>query len=134
MGNRMVAWTGTGLHILIGALMVFSGIMKLVMTPDMIPEDVCQGVRDHIKIIGIGEIISALLLLPAELLPIGMLLCSSFWGGAIMAHMSKSEPYVAQSVLLILTWLGGALRRPDLLPFGAEKPLPTDPVHHHSGT
>ena len=130
MGNRMVAWTGTGLHVLIGALMVLSGIMKLVTPADMLPEDVCQGVRDHIKIIGIGEIISALLLLPAELLPTGMLLCSSFWGGAIMAHMSKCEPYVAQSVFLVLTWLGGALRRPDLLPFGTEKPLPTDPVQH----
>lgn len=129
MGNRMVAWMGTGLHVLIGALMVFSGLTKLV-APDMIPEDVPQGVRDHIRIIGIGEIISALLLLPAELLPTGMLLCSSFWGGAIMAHMSKSEPYVAQSAFLVLTWLGGALRRPDLLPFGSEKPLPTEPLQH----
>lgn len=127
MGNKTAAWVGTGLHLLIGALMVCSGIMKLVLPGDMIPEDVSNGVRDHIRIIGAGEIAAAVMLLPAEFLPIGMLLCSSFWGGAIMAHMTKSEGYAPQAVLLVLTWAGGALRRPDLLPFGSEKPLPTEP-------
>jgi len=115
------------LHLLIAALMVFSGALKLVSPDTMVAEVVAPGIKQHLSVIGIGEIISGLLLLPAELLPIGMLLTSSFWGGAILAHMQKPEPYVAQSVLLVLTWLGGALRRPDLLPFGADKPLPTEP-------
>lgn len=133
MHNRTLGWVGTGLHLLIGALMVFSGIIKVVMSPDLVPGDVPQGVKDHLLIIGLGEIASALLLLPAEFLPVGMLLCSSFWGGAIMAHMAKGEPYLPQAALLVITWVGGALRRPDLLPLGSEKPLPTDPVQHKPG-
>jgi len=127
MSKQTTAWVGTGLHLLIAALMVFSGALKLVSPDTMVAEVVAPGIKQHLSVIGIGEIISGLLLLPAELLPIGMLLTSSFWGGAILAHMQKPEPYVAQSVLLVLTWLGGALRRPDLLPFGADKPLPTEP-------
>src|SRR5260370_5733239 len=54
-----------------------------------------------------------------ELVPrtasLGVLLASGFWGGAICLHMSKGEPFVVQSVLLLLTWLGPYLRVPGVL-------------------
>ena len=41
-----------------------------------------------------------------------VLLTSGFWGGAICLHLSKGEPFVLQSVLLLLTWVGAYLRVP----------------------
>jgi hypothetical protein len=43
---------------------------------------------------------------------LGVLLTGAFWGGAICLHMSKGEPFVLQSVLLLLTWVGAYPRVP----------------------
>ena len=43
---------------------------------------------------------------------LGVLLTSGFWGGAICLHISKGEPFVLQSVFLLLTWVGAHLRVP----------------------
>ena len=59
-----------------------------------------------IQVIGAGELVSAILLLVPRTASLGVQLTSGFWGGAICLHMSKGEPFVVQSVLLFVTWLG----------------------------
>jgi len=63
-------------------------------------------------VIGAGELASAILLLIPRTSSLGLLLTSGFWGGAICLHMSKGEPFVFQSALLLFTWVGGYLRVP----------------------
>src|SRR5262249_15673280 len=70
------------------------------------------GLSVPIQVIGAGELVSAILLLVPRTASLGVLLTSGFWGGAICLHMSKGEPFVLQSVFLLLTWLGADLRRP----------------------
>src|SRR5262249_21493605 len=65
-----------------------------------------------IQVIGAGELVSAILLLVPRTASLGILLTSSFWGGAICLHMSKGEPFVLQSVFLLLIWVGAYLRVP----------------------
>jgi hypothetical protein len=65
-----------------------------------------------IQVIGAGELASAILLLIPRTSSLGLLLTSGFWGGAICLHMSKGEPFVLQSALLLFTWVGGYLRVP----------------------
>jgi hypothetical protein len=36
-------------------------------------------------------------------------------GGAIVTHMQNAEPYYSQAVLLLLIWVAGYLRHPELL-------------------
>jgi hypothetical protein len=62
--------------------------------------------------IGAGEVLTALMLLIPRTSPLGLLLASAFWGGAICIHMSHGESYVVQSALLVLTWVGAYLRNP----------------------
>jgi hypothetical protein len=102
---------GWVLHVLVAGSMLLAGSLKIFgLFP---PEQVAKlGLGVPIQVIGAGELISALLLLIPHTASLGVLLTSAFWGGAICLHMSKGEPFVLQSVFLVLTWLGAYLRVP----------------------
>jgi hypothetical protein len=104
---------GLVLHFLIAGIMILSGSPKLLgMFP---PEAVAQlGLGGWIRVIGAGELATAILLLIPPTSSLGVLLASSFWGGAICLHMSKATPFVLQSALLLLTWVGAYLRLPGM--------------------
>jgi hypothetical protein len=104
---------GLVLHVLIAGMMIPAGSAKVLgLFP---PEAVAKiGLGDQIGLIGTGELASAILLLVPRTSSLGVLLTSSFWGGAICLHMSHGEPYVLQSVLLLLTWIGAGLRVPGM--------------------
>jgi hypothetical protein len=103
--------TGLVLHVLIGGMMILAGSAKLAgLFP---PEEVAKlGLSVPIQVIGAGEVATAILLLVPRTSSLGVLLASSFWGGAICLHMSRGEPFVLQSALLLLTWVGASLRVP----------------------
>ena len=102
---------GWVLHGLIAGMMTLLGSAKVLgFFP---PEEVAKlGLSLPIQVIGVGELASAILLLIPRTSSLGLLLTSGFWGGAVCLHMSKAEPFVIQSVLLLVTWVGGYLRVP----------------------
>ena len=102
---------GWVLHGLIAGTMILAGSAKVFgLFP---PEEVAKlGLSLPIQVIGVGELTSAILLLIPRTSSLGLLLTSAFWGGAICLHMSKAEPFVMPSALLLLTWLGAYLRIP----------------------
>jgi hypothetical protein len=102
---------GLVLHGLIAAIMILAGSAKLLgLFP---PEAVAKlGLSVPIGVIGAGEVATAILLLVPRTSSLGLLLASSFWGGAICFHMARGESYVVQSVLLLLIWVGAYLRVP----------------------
>ncbi len=100
---------GWVLHGLVGGVMILAGSAKVfgLFPPDQVAK---MGLSLPIEVIGAGELVSALLLLIPRTFSLGLLLTSAFWGGAICLHMSKGEPFVLQSVFLLLTWVGAYLR------------------------
>jgi hypothetical protein len=102
---------GWVLHGLIAGMMILAGSAKIFgLFP---PQEVAKlGLSLPIQAIGVGEFASAILLLIPRTSSLGLLLTSGFWGGAICLHMSKGEPFVMQSVFLLITWVGGYLRVP----------------------
>ena len=102
---------GWVLHGLVAGIMIPVGSAKVFgLFP---PEEVAKmGLSLPIQAIGVGELASAILLLIPRTSSLGLLLTSGFWGGAICLHMSKGEPFVLQSALLLFTWIGGYLRVP----------------------
>jgi hypothetical protein len=64
----------------------------------------------QMQLIGVGELLCIALLLIPRTLPFGILMISSYWGGAIMVHMCHDQSYLLPSVLLILSWAGYVLR------------------------
>jgi len=101
---------GWVLHGLVAGIMLLAGSAKVLgLFP---PEQVEKlGLSVPIQVIGAGELVSAILLLPRTA-SLGVLLTSGFWGGAICMHVSKGEAFVLQSVFLLLTWVGAYLRVP----------------------
>jgi hypothetical protein len=105
---------GLVLHLLIGALLIFTGSQKIFgsVPPDAL---VRYGLGEQARLIGAGAILSALLLLIPRTSSLGLLLTSSFWGGAICIHMAHGEPYLFQAIMLVLSWAGAYLRNPATL-------------------
>ena len=103
--------TGLVLHGLIAGIMILAGSAKVLglLPPDAVAK---LGLAGWITVIGVGELATAVLLLVPRTSSLGVLLASSFWGGAICLHMSKGELFVLQSALLLLTWAGAYLRVP----------------------
>ena len=115
--NRRKNWgpiAGLVLHILIGGLLIFTGSQKVLGS--IPPETLVKfGLGEQSRLIGAGAILTALLLLIPRTSSLGILLASSFWGGAICIHMAHDDPYVFPVVLLILSWIGAFLREPATL-------------------
>jgi hypothetical protein len=112
---RWVRIVGFVIHLAIGGLMIMAASGKL-MGPD--PESAKQfekyGLTDSVRLIGIGEAVTAILLIVPWTSSLGTLLASSFWGGTICLHMSHHEDYWRQSCFLLATWLGAYLRTPPM--------------------
>jgi hypothetical protein len=102
---------GLVLHLLIGGLLILTGSQKVL---GLIPPEALAkyGLGEQMRLIGVGAILTALLLLIPRTSSLGLLLTSSFWGGAICIHMAHDEPYLFQVVVLVLTWVGAYLRNP----------------------
>jgi hypothetical protein len=105
---------GLVLHVLIGALLIATGAQKIFGSVP--PEPLVKyGLGEQTRLIGAGACLTAVLLLIPRTAWLGILLASSFWGGAICIHMAFGEPYIVQVVLLILSWGGAYLRNPTSL-------------------
>jgi len=107
---------GMMLHVLLGGLMIFAGVMKLAgMMPPEATQKMPAGIGDHLKLIGAGELATAILLIAPITSSLGVLLASGFWGGVICIQMAQGNDFMMPSVFLLLTWLGAYLRDPSVL-------------------
>jgi hypothetical protein len=107
---------GLMLHVLLGGLMIFAGVMKLAWTiPPEATQKIPAGIGDHLKLIGAGELATAILLIAPITSSLGVLLASGFWGGVICFHMAQGDNFILPSAFLLLTWLGAYLRDPSVL-------------------
>jgi uncharacterized membrane protein YphA (DoxX/SURF4 family) len=110
--RRIAAWILTSL---ITLLFVFSAIMKFLRPPEVIAAVEKWNLKDELIMIGIGEFVSALLFFIPRTHSLGVLLLSAYMGGAIVTHMQNDEPYIVQSIFLVLIWVAAYLRHPQLL-------------------
>ena len=111
-GRRIAAWILTSLLTL---MFVGSAIGKLLGAQPVVEMFTKWGLKDQTLLIGAGELISALLFFIPRTNSLGVLLLSAYLGGAIVTHMQNGEPYVAPAVMLVLVWVAGYLRHPEIL-------------------
>jgi len=109
--TKIAGWVLAGL---LTALFLFSAMGKFAM-PEMAENFTKWGLGDWLTIIAIGEIISALLFLVPKTNIFGAFLLSAHMGGAIVTHMGHGEPFIVQSVILVLVWIAAFIRSPELL-------------------
>jgi hypothetical protein len=107
--RKIIAWVISGLLL---ALFLFSASGKLFLHPEQMGQ---LHLADWRIIIAIGEITSALLFLFPKTNIYGTLLLSAYMGGAIIIHMTGGLSIVMPSVVLILIWVVGFIRNPELI-------------------
>jgi hypothetical protein len=107
--RKITAWVIAGL---LTALFFFSSSGKLFFHPEQMEQIHLANWR---IIIALGEITSALLFLFPKTNIYGTLLLSSYMGGAIIIHMTGGLNILMPSVVLILIWIVGFIRNPELL-------------------
>jgi hypothetical protein len=112
--EKVKAVGGWVLHVAVGGLMIFAGTGKLFgfAAPEVVEALQKGGLGEQIRLIGAGELLTAVLLLVPRTSSLGVLLTSGFWGGVICFHMAHGESYLFPSVLLVLTWVGAYVRNP----------------------
>ncbi len=108
----VVGWILTGL---LGLMFLASATAKLLRAEQVVKQMGEFGLADQVLLIGIGELVSALLFLIPRTHSLGLLLLTAYMGGAIVTHMQHGETYVTQSVMLALIWVAGYLRYPEVL-------------------
>jgi hypothetical protein len=107
--KNIAAWVIAGL---LTALYMFSAAGKLFLQPEQMNQ---MHLADWRIIIAIGEITSALLFLYPKTNLYGTLLLSAYMGGAIIIHMTSGLNIAMPTVVLILVWVVGSIRNPELL-------------------
>lgn len=110
--RRIVAWVLTSI---ITLLLIVSSVAKFLQAPEVLAAVDKWGLRNHLFLIAIGELGSAILFFIPRTTSLGVLLLSAYMGGAIVTHMQHGEPYYVQSIFLVVIWIVGYLRRPELL-------------------
>lgn len=77
---------------------------KLLQSEQMKGMFQSHGLSAWLVVIGLGELISLLAFLIPRTRFFGSLLLSSYFGGAIVVHMSHGEPFLVPAGFLILVW------------------------------
>lgn len=110
--RRITAWV---LSTIITLLFIMSAVFKFLRPPEVMTAVEKWNLTDHLTIIGVGELVSALLFFIPKTHSLGVLLLSAYMGGAIVTHMQNDEPYIVQSITLLVIWIIAYLRDPAVL-------------------
>ena len=110
--RRITAWV---LSTLITLLFLISAVFKFLRPPEVMEPVQKWNLTDELTMIGIGELVSALLFFIPKTHSLGVLLLSAYMGGAIVTHMQNDEPYITQAILLVVIWMTAYLRDPAVL-------------------
>lgn len=114
LGRYVVGWLLVGA---VSSILLMAGYGKATGTaPAEVQESLTKAnLKDWMPIIGGGAIATGLLLAIPWTASIGVLLASSYWGGAIVTHMGLGDSLAPPAGLLVATWVGATLRDPRLL-------------------
>ncbi|HEX6502388.1 MAG TPA: DoxX family protein [Terriglobales bacterium] len=102
----------SGLAVMMSSIVKFAGLQGVVHA--MAAEGFSDG---KLTLVAVLEIVSAALFLYRRTRSFGVLMLSSFLGGAICTHvqMGAYAKAIGPFVLLILVWIGTCLRHPQAL-------------------
>ena len=112
-------------------LLLGSAAAKFAHIPKVVMQMAAMGFDGYkLLFIALLETASAVLFLIPLTRSFGLLLVSSYLGGAIATHLQHDQPIFAPSILLVLIWLGIWLRhREAFWSFGSLKERNIRPVH-----
>ncbi len=110
--KNIIGWI---LTVLVALALISSAGMKLMGSEMAVKGSAAMGLSLHkLKLIGIVELISALLFIFPRTGIVGTLLVAAYMGGAIATHLEHFMPVYVPVIIESLTWIAAALRFPEL--------------------
>ena len=98
---------------LLAGIIILSGIMKLVKSPKIVEAMTQVGVLRWISLLGILEIVAAILFVfPVTRIP-GFLLLACYFSGALATDLSHRRNMVAPFIILVLLFVTAFLQNPE---------------------
>jgi DoxX-like protein len=116
--NRTRRIGGNILIALPGLILVMSGMVKFAHVPAVVAQMAASGFAGgKLTLVAALELLSAGLFLYPRARSVGVLVLSSFLGGAICTHVQLGEyaKVLPTFILLSLVWIGTWLRHPEVL-------------------
>lgn len=99
-----------------GLMLIASAAAKFAHVPRVVEQLAAMGFDGtRLTFIAALEVVSAVLFLIPFTRSLGLLLVSSFLGGAIATHLQHGQPIYQPAFVLFLIWLGAWLRHPQIL-------------------
>lgn len=109
--KRIITITVTAL----AALMVIaSSIMKLTGSAQVVDTLTRAGVGQYISMLGIMELVFAILFLVPKTMKPGFILLSCYFAGAMATELSHNGPVMNAVIPMVLIWVSAFLREPNL--------------------
>ena len=110
--KNIFGWVLAGL---VAALFLFSASGKLMANEEALKMASNFGLdAGSFKMLGVVEVIAALLFLYPRTGVLGTLLLASYMGGAIATHLEHGESIVAPCVIQAFLWIVAVFRFPEL--------------------
>jgi hypothetical protein len=99
-----------------GVMLIGSAAAKFAHVPQVVTQLGAMGFDGgRLTFIAALEVVSAVLFLVSFTRPVGLLLVSSFLGGAIATHLQHGQPIIQPAFALSLIWFASWLRHPQIL-------------------
>jgi hypothetical protein len=108
--------SGNTLIVLSSLALLGSASAKLAHVPAVLSQMSAAGLAgDRLIFVAVLEVLSAIAFLIPATRSIGLLLISSFLGGAIATHLQHGQSIIPPSMVLMLAWFAAWLRHPFIL-------------------
>lgn len=101
-----------------GFALLGGGVTKFAHVPKVVAQMTSMGLGgDKLTLVASLEVLTALLFLFEPVRSIGLLLLSSFLGGAICAHVQSDQYFavIPPMIVMSICWLGATLLHPQVL-------------------
>jgi len=110
--RKIIGWTLSGIAV---ALLAASATDKIISSTHAVEMSASFGISAAAyRMLGIIEIVSALLFLYNRTAILGLLLLSSYLGGAIATHLQHQQNLIFPAAIAVLVWIAAAIRFPEL--------------------
>lgn len=111
--SKTAVWIGRALGWIPALLFIFSGVMKLTHSPQVVEGFGKFGFPEYLVVpIGVLELACVAIYLIPQTAVLGAILLAGYLGGAICTHLRLGEPWYAQAAIGVVLWFGLYLRDP----------------------
>ncbi len=110
----ILGWIFSGLAC---AVIIYSGINKLLGSPTMVESLDRINLGDYVRVIGFIELLCVVIYLVPRTGNIGFFLLCSYVGGIIVAEWGMGYPPGLGIIVAIFIYFGTLLRKPELIGF-----------------